>query len=124
MTRTITVLPETTEDTLCLRLTGTITAEDFTANFGDPVYKMVADLDRYNLYVFYDEHFEGWSREAADLSFKCISQCSPKARKLAYVNAPDSRMLMMKMLQPIMQADIKYFELDQKDEAMKWILKK
>ena len=81
MTKTITKLPETTKDILCLRLTGTITPEDFTENFGDPVYKMVAENDQYNLYVFYDENFEGWSREAADLSFKCISQCSPKARR-------------------------------------------
>lgn len=122
MPETIIVLPESVEATLCLRLTGTITAEDFTRNFGDPVYKMADTYGYYNLYVYYDPDFEGWSREAADLSFKCISQCSPKARRLAYVNAPDSRMLMMKMLSPIMHAEIKYFEESDKEEALQWVL--
>lgn len=122
MTETIIVLPETTETALCLRMTGMISAEDFTKNFGNRVAAMAEKYAYYNLFVLYDENFEGWSREAADLSFKNISQFSPRARRLAYVNAPDSRMLMMKMLSPIMHAEIKYFELEEKDEALKWVL--
>lgn len=122
MGKTIITLPETHDATLCLRLTGMITPEDFTEFFGDPVYRLVDTYGYYNLYIYYDQAFEGWSREAADLSFKCISQCSPKARRLAYVNAPDSRMLMMKMLSPIMQAETKFFEDSEKDEALRWVL--
>ena len=122
MTETIVVLPETKDATLCLRMTGTVMAEDFTRNFGDRVEAMANKFNYYNLYVLYDENFEGWSRDAADLSFKNISQFSPKARRLASVNAPDSRMLMMKMLQPIMHAEIKYFDLEHKDEALDWVL--
>ncbi len=73
MDETVIILPETNKDLLCLRLTGMITAEDFTKNFGDHVQKIAEEYDHYHLFVFYDEHFEGWSREAADLSFKNIS---------------------------------------------------
>ena len=122
MSETITILPETHEATLCLRLTGMVTPEDFTKNFGDRVQQIAEKYDRYNLFVLYDENFEGWSREAADLSFKNISQFSPKAQRLAYVNAPGSRILMMKMLQPIMNAEVRYFDLHEKEQAMAWIM--
>lgn len=122
MNETIIVLPETHEATLCLRLTGMVTPEDFTEHFGNRVQQIAEKYNRYNLFVFYDEHFEGWSREAADLSFKNIAQFSPKARRLAYINAPDSRMLMMKMLQPIMHAEIRYFDLSEKEQAMNWVM--
>lgn len=122
MSLTVITLPDTSETTLCLQLTGLITTEDFTTYFDIPVQKAVEKHGFYNLFIYYDPHFEGWSREAADLSFKCISQYSPKAKRLAYVNAPDSRMLMMKMLSPIMQAEIRYFTEQQKDEALQWVL--
>ena len=121
MTETITIMPETSGSTLCLRLQGVISAEDFTRNFGDRVRDIVATHGHYNLYILYDQEFKGWSCEAADLSFKNISQYSPKASRLAYVNAPDSRILMMKMLEPIMQAEIRYFNLAEKDEALAWV---
>lgn len=122
MTQTVTILPETNDTTLCLRLSGTITADDYMKNFDTPVKRIANTNGWYNLYVLHDADFVGWSPEAADLSFRCISEYSPKARRLAYINAPDSRMLMMKMLKPMMQAETKFFDEDQKDEAMAWIM--
>ncbi|QQG36282.1 MAG: STAS/SEC14 domain-containing protein [Micavibrio aeruginosavorus] len=122
MSGTVITLPESSEATICLQLTGTITADDFTTYFDIPVQKAVEKHGYYNLYIYYDLQFEGWSREAADLSFKCISKYSPKAKRLAYINAPDSRMLMMKMLSPIMQAEIRYYKEEQKKEALTWVL--
>jgi len=122
MTRTITILPETEKATLCLRLSDEITADDFVNFFDTPLKKIVADYDYYNLYIYYNPGFKGWTPEAADLSFKCISHFSPKARRLAYINAPDSRMLLMKMLEPIMQAEIHYFDEEEKEKALNWVL--
>lgn len=119
---TITVLPQTSGATLCLRFSGEVTAEDFVRNFDDRLKAILEKHDYYNVYLYYDPSFTGWSKEAADLSFKCISKYSPKARRLAYINAPDSRMLMMKMLEPIMNAEIRYFEDDEQQEAMDWVL--
>lgn len=121
MPHTITIMPETQGCTLCLRLTGTIAADDFINKFGDRVRDIAEKYNHYDLYILYDEHFEGWSREAADLSFKNIAQYSPKARRLAYVNAPESRILMMKMLKPMMNAEVRYYNLSEKDEALAWV---
>lgn len=120
--QTIEILPQTQAATLCLRLSGEITAQDFTDYFDTPLRNIIAKHGYYNLYIHYAPDFRAWSPEAADLSFKCISTCSPKARRLAYVNAPDSRMLMMKMLEPMMQAEIRYFDEEQRQEALDWVL--
>ncbi|MBI2235266.1 MAG: STAS/SEC14 domain-containing protein [Micavibrio aeruginosavorus] len=120
--QTITILPGTHDATLCLRLSGEITAQDFIDYFDTPLQNIIARHGYYNLYLHYAPDFKAWLPEAADLSFKCISICSPKARRLAYVNAPDSRMLMMKMLEPMMQAEIRYFDEPQRQEALDWVL--
>lgn len=122
MSQTIFILPETTKTTLYLRLTGTVTAQDYMDYFDSPLKAIIEKNGWYNLYVFHDENFKGWSPEAADLSFRCISEYSPKSRRLAYVNAPDARMLMMRMLKPLMsKAEVKFFDLPQQEEAIAWM---
>jgi len=121
MKRTITILPETEGATLCLSFRGTITAEDFTEFHEKPLLKILESHDHYNLYVIYEDDFEGWSEDAAALSFKCISAISPKARKAAYVNAPDSRHLLMKIVQPLTHLQVRYFESGEEKEALDWI---
>jgi hypothetical protein len=120
MVQTIITLPETDQTTLCVRLTGTITADDYLNDFDLPLRAMVDTHGFLKLCLIYDENFEGWSKEAADLSFKNISDLAPKARKTAYVNAPDSRLLLMKMMQSVMDGKIAYFETGQEAEALAW----
>lgn len=121
MEGTVQVLQETTSTTLYIKLTGRVTLDDYMQNFENLVRKMVQENGWYNLYVYYDPDFAGWQENAAEASFKCISECGPKARQLAYVNPPDSRRLMMKMLQPIMNAEMRFFEDEEQEEAKAWM---
>lgn len=121
MKKTITILPETEADLLCLSFSGTITASDFTEFHEKPLLNIIEKYDHYNLCSIYEDDFEGWSEEAADLSFKCITKISPKARRAAYVNAPDSRRLLMKMVQPLTSLEVKYFDAGQSAEAITWV---
>ena len=120
MKKTITILPETDATTLCLSMTGMVSAEDYMNFFDTPLRQMIDKNGFYNLFVSYT-NFEGWTPEAADLSFKCISTCGPKARKAAYVNPPDARMILMKTLQPILNAEVRYFNAGEDAEAIAWI---
>lgn len=120
--QTVHILPQTTRTTLCLSLHSVVTADDFSQFFEAPLLEIIKENGFYNLFVSYAKDFEGWSEEAADLSFKCISQCSPKAKKAAYVNPLDKRFLLMKTLQPIMTAEIRYFNLGEDQQALEWIL--
>ena len=121
MSETITILPQSNDTALCVRLTGMVSASEYAEKFGAAVEKMASEHQNFNLLVFYDEGFQGWSLEAADLSFKNFSQFSPQARKLAYVNAPETRMLMMKMLKPMTDAQIRYFAKNALVEALEWV---
>lgn len=121
MTKTITILPQSEGATLCLAFSGTITPEDFTEFHEKPLLEILKHHDHYNLCAVYNDDFEGWSEEAADLSFKCISLISPKARRAAYVNAPDSRRLLMKMVQPLTNLEVRYFDAGQEEEAFNWV---
>jgi len=121
MDKTVIILPETDQTTLCLRLTGMITRDEYRNNFDLPLRAMVAAHGFLNLCVIYDKKFEGWTPEAGDLSFKNLSDLGPNARRVAYVNAPDSRLLLMKMMDPVMKAEIRYFDLSEESTALAWI---
>ncbi len=122
MSETITILPQSNDTVLCVRLTGMVSAAEYAKKFGAAVEKMAENHKNFNLLVFYDEDFEGWSPEAADLSFKNFSQFSPHAHKLAYVNAPETRMLMMKMMKPMTSnAQVRYFDKSALVEALEWV---
>ena len=119
--KTVDILPETGGAILCVRFTGTVNADDYTTYFEQPLEKIVSAYGHTSVLIFFDDSFCGWTPEAADLSFKCISTYSPKARRLAYVNAPDSRRLMMKMLEPISSAETRFFETAQIQDALNWV---
>lgn len=118
---TIEILPETGSSLLCLRLTGTITTEDYINFFDTPLKAIVEKYGHYSLYANYDPAFVTWSPEAADLSFKCITEFSPKVRRASYVNPPPSRFLMMKLLDPILTGEVRYFNEGEQEKALAWV---
>lgn len=121
MQHSITILPESQGPALCLTLTGIITAADFIAFFEKPLNAILAEHGHYSLFIHYDSGFIRWQEDAADLSFKCIAKCSPKARRCAYINPPESRIMMMRFLDPLMTGEVRYYNQDQYDEALGWI---
>ena len=121
MPNTIKTLPETTSTLLCIQLTGAICEQDFLDYCGGPIQKMVERQGWYNLYVHYDQNYHGWLPEPADTSFRYISTYGPKARRAAYVNPPDSKLLMMKMLEPLIPAEIRFFDEEEQQKALQWV---
>lgn len=119
--KTVTIMPETHDAVLCVTFTGTLTDEDYLEYFERPLKKIVDSYGYVNALICFDEAFSGWTQAAADLSFKCLSTYLPKARRIGYVNAPDSRLLLMKMLEPISTADTRFFETAQLQDALKWV---
>ena len=107
---------------LFLRLYDAVTLDDYLKYFVQPAKKIADTNGWYNLMVIHDESFTGWTPEGAEVSFRYLVEYCPMARRVAYVNATDSRMLLMKMLGPVMKdAEIRFYELGQLDEAMAWM---
>lgn len=122
MGKTIEILPETAGSVLCLRFSGIITPEDFVEEHEKPLLKIIEKYGHYSMYIDYSPDFIKWSPEAADLSFKCITACGPKVRRCAYVNPPQERLLMMKLLNPITtNAEVRYFNNGEQAIALEWI---
>lgn len=122
MEPTVTILPESTDTALMLRLTGSVTLDDYMQYFVAPAKALVDRYGWYNLLVFFDADYKGWSPEAAEISFRYLIEYCPKARQLAYVNASDSRLLLMKMLEPVMKnAEIRFYEADELGDAIAWM---
>lgn len=120
MAATVKILPETDETTLCVALHGYVSATDYAEFFDSPLRSIQRVNGFYNLVIVHEADFQGWEPGAADLSFRAIASLGHTVRRAAYVNAPDSRMLMMKMMQPILNADIRFFETEQQQEAIAW----
>lgn len=121
MGTTMTLLPETDDNTVCISATGVMQPQDFKRYFEEPFLDRVARNGFCNVYLKFEDDFQGWSLEAADVSFRFITSNATSVRRLAYVNAPDSRRLLMAMMRPVTDTELKYFESGQEREALEWL---
>lgn len=119
---TVETLPQTQGSVLCLRFRGHIAGKDFIEHCTLPLEKIVAQYQHYSLYIEYHPDFQGWDLDAADANFKCISSLVHNLRRAAYVNAPDSRYLLAKMMTPMTSGEFRFFDEGQQEEALTWIL--
>jgi hypothetical protein len=117
----ITVLPETDSHTLCVRLDGMLSLEDYQQNFYKPLQKIAAHGQPYGLLIHYGHGYKGWSKEAADLSFQSIIDYGKTARKIAYVNPPESKIFQVKMSRPLFGGEIRFFDGNDLPQALKWV---
>lgn len=120
--QTISVLPETTAQVLCVRYNGTVTADDFKQYHYQEMIKHADENGYLNMVVCYDNDYIGWEPEAADANLKSIVELSSRARKLAYVNPQKRKIFLMRMVSDLLKdAEIRYFDSDEYAEAVKWV---
>lgn len=118
---TVDILPESDERTLCVSLAGLVCLEDYEKNFLRPLEAMVEEGVSYGLLIHYSSDYKGWTPEAADRSFQSIIDYGQKARKLAYVNPPESKIFQVKMAKPLLGGEIRLFNADELPSALSWI---
>lgn len=117
----VVVLPQTDESTLCVTLRGVVSLKSYEECFYKPLKAIMEKGDQFNLLINYDQSYEGWSREAAELSFQSIIDFGGWARKLAYVNPPDSKRFQVNVTRPLLGGEVRFFENSELDEAIKWV---
>jgi len=117
----VVILPESNETTICLLLHDHVVAEDFDKYYHQEIKKRVAANGYFNMIVNYAPDYKGWETDAADLNLKSIMELGSKPHKLAYVNPPKRKILLMKMAEPILKGEIRYFEDGGYQDALKWI---
>ena len=121
MTQTVFVLPESNETTLCVRYSGMVDAENYNTHHYFELLDRHAKQGWFNMVVYYDDNFEGWTPDGAEANFKSMCEMGSKARKLAYVNPRERKVLLMKMLAGhLIGGEIRYFETGEYAEAVRW----
>lgn len=83
--------------------------------------RSVEEAGWFNLLLHFDPHFKGWEPEAADSSWRSIIKFGKHARKLAYVNPTDKKILQMKLSKALFKGEVRFFNQDDLDQALAWI---
>jgi SpoIIAA-like len=117
----VVVLPESDHQTLCVSLFDVVSEPDYKNNFYSTLKTFVENGQIFNLLINYDSTFKGWDREAAELSFQSIIDYGNKTRKMAYVNAPDSKMLQTKLTGSLLSGEVRFFEAAELKNAIHWV---
>ena len=118
---TITRLPESTDQVLCVALTGLIRREDHEKYLNKPVQAMIGRYGQCSLLFHYDDEFKGWEPDAAAANMNAILTSGAYARKLAYIDPPEKKILQLKLAEPLIAGEIRYFSREQLPEALAWV---
>lgn len=116
----ITVLAEPAPDTLAIRMSGILKKEDYDVIL--PVLKdKIERHDKINLYVEMDQVDEVTSGALwSDIQFD-VKHLNDFDR-VAMVGDKDWLKWMSKFTDPFSQAEIRYFDQNEKDQAARWVI--
>ena len=118
---TVSLHPASGKNILCFQLDGFVTRDEHKKFLIDPLREAVKKYGTYRVVMIYQPTFEGWEPEAAEDNMNIVLECMPFCERAAYVNPPKKKILQMKMAEPLIHFDIRYFDSVQTDEALAWI---
>lgn len=118
----IAILPESNDETLCVRMSNLVDSLDYDQFFHQEIVRRKNENGIFNLLVWYDDTFVGWTPDGADANFKSITMMGPYSGRVAYVNADENKIFLMKMTKPIISGEIRYFNEDELTKALVWVL--
>jgi len=121
MSTTIIVMPESDDVTLCLTLTGIITKDDHRRNLYNELDRRIKKFGTFNLLIFFSKDFQGWQEDAAGSSMGSIIEQAKYGRKIAYVNAPEKKVLQTKLSKPLFTGDVRFFNEADLLAATDWV---
>jgi hypothetical protein len=119
--QTVRIHPATKGDLLCFELDGLVTQKDHKKYLVDPLRKAIKKYGEYRVLMLYKPTMKGWEPGAAEQNLAIVLECIPYCKKAAYVNPPKKKIYQMKMTEPLITFDIRYFDTRDFDKALKWI---
>ena len=121
LNNTITVMPESGGQTLCLALDGQITRKSHQEYLRAGLENILKNHDSYNLLLYYTPGYQGWDPAAADSSMQSILDYGRKARKLAFVNPSEKKIMQHKMTPDLFGGETRFFDAHELQEAISWV---
>ncbi len=115
-----TIMPESDERTLCIRVEKPISKEGYTLNFLPRLNKMIDRTGEIRILVYF-QSYHGWEPEAALEDMDATLQFGDKLAKLALVNPPEREVLQRLIKKPLLRGDVRFFDEDELDDALGWV---
>ena len=114
------LLPESTEDTIGLSISGKVTAKDYELLL-PKLDEAIAAHGKINLIVVMGD-FEGWDGlDAAKADFRLGTQQYRQVRRAAFVGQGKWQKRLVKVMDPFTRhTEERFFEHDQLEDAWKW----
>ncbi len=118
---TVTILPETEGNLICVKISGLVTADDYIANFKKQIEALIEEFGEFRLLMHYDDSFKGYTEEAAEASMKNMMELGKHVHKQAYINVPTRRVLLHKILPDVIRGETRYFDKTDVSKALDWL---
>lgn len=119
--QSVVIMPESEGNVLCIRHSGLITSEDHTAYLTNQFPGLIQEYGTVNVLIFYDDDYKGYTPEAADSSIRSMLDYGRFVRKLAYVNPPETRIMLHKILHEVITGEVRFFNKESLADALQWI---
>lgn len=111
-------IPAIAKGVISLLASGRISSADFRSQLLPQIVSMNAQGNKICLYIEADVLLEGWDQQ----SLSGVDEVRmPVMDALVFVGGPDWVGYAVRLLGPMMQAEVAWFPLEQKAEAISWI---
>lgn len=115
----IQILEGTRPNVVSTKAMGKLSSEDYDRLL--PVLRKKLDQNDKIRWYFEMDKFEGWEPEAAWKDMQFDVKNAGNLEKVAMVGAKKWEEWLTQVMKPFTSAEIKYFEVSQKQDALKWI---
>lgn len=115
-----TIMPETTDQALCIMVDRVISEEGYEQNFMNRLQAMIEKHGEIRVLVYYKK-FSGWEQGAAAHDMFAATSIGKKFKKIAYVNPPQSEIFKSKIKMPLFSGEAKIFEESELEQAIEWV---
>ena len=119
---TVKLLPVSRGNMLCFELDRLVTAKDHRKYLVEPLRAAIRKYKSYRVVMVYRPTLEGWEPGAAEQNLEIVLECMPFCERAAYVNPPKKKIYQMKLSEPLIHFDIRYFADGEFDKALKWVM--
>jgi hypothetical protein len=114
-----TIMPESTDRVLCVRVHKVISSEGYEKNFLPHIKTMLEKHNEIRLVIHY-ENFQGWEYDAAKEDMVAFVELGSKIIKCALVNPPESEVFRRALKKDGYKGEIKLFKNSDLEQAIEW----
>lgn len=116
----IKIMPESTNQMLAVKASGTLTEEDYTNVWIPALQKIIDEFEVANVLLYMDDEFEGFTMKAMWEDAKFAYSHRNHFSRIAVVGGPEWIRWGARVGESLMDCKLEFFEPSQLKEALAW----